>query len=73
MLGVVGADIAVRRLEREVILEFLASDEPLALVNGDGRVVVSGEASVCPGSLVLDAPAWVVCSGTPLRVVSVGR
>jgi hypothetical protein len=72
MLGVVGADIAVRRLEREVIPEFLASEEQLALVNADGRVVVSGEASVAAGSLVRDASEGTVCAGPPLRVVSLG-
>ncbi|HWD61355.1 MAG TPA: cache domain-containing protein [Humibacter sp.] len=72
MLGVIGADIAVRRLEREVIPVFLTSHEPLALVNADGRVVVSGEASVAPGSLVRDATSWWDCAGTPLRVVSLG-
>ena len=71
VLGVVGADLAVRRIEREVLPSLLAADEPLALVNADGRVIVSSEASVAPGSLMRHVPSGTPCAGTPLSVVAV--
>jgi hypothetical protein len=69
MVGVVGADIAVRRLERELLAGFLDVPEPLALVNEDGRVVVSTEPALQVGQL---ATAWShveSCPGTPFRVL----
>lgn len=69
MVGVVGADVAVRRLEQELLAAFLDVPEPLALVNEDGRVVVSTEPTLQVGQL---APAWQhaqPCPGTPFRVL----
>lgn len=69
MVGVVGADVAVRRLERELLAAFLDVPEPLALVNEDGRVVVSTEPTLQVGQL---ASAWEhaePCPGTPFRVL----
>jgi len=69
MVGVVGADIAVRRLERELLAGLLDVPEPLALVNEDGRVVVSTEPTLQVGQL---AAAWThaePCPGTPFRVL----
>jgi hypothetical protein len=70
MAGVVGADIAVRRLEHEVLPILLRRSEGIALVNADGRVVVSTEASVPAGALVTQARASVECEGTPLHLVT---
>lgn len=70
MAGVVGADIAVRRLEREVLPILLRHPQGLALVNVDGRVVVSTEASAPAGSLVTAPLASAGCAGTPLSVVA---
>lgn len=75
MIGVTGADIAVRRLEYDVLPILFAVEEPLALVNADGRVIVSTKASVGPGSLVSgtlasNAAHAAEVTGTPLRIVS---
>ncbi|WP_308466032.1 cache domain-containing protein [Rathayibacter soli] len=73
--GVVGVDIAVRRLERELLPLYLASATPLALVNGAGRVVLSTEQATPAGTLVaLPATAGVsggsaLCPGTPFQVI----
>ncbi|MDF2575335.1 MAG: hypothetical protein K0S05_2247 [Agromyces sp.] len=69
MVGVVGADVSVRGLERELLAELLAVPEPLALVNEAGRVVVSTEPTLQVGQL---AGAWQeaeACPGTPFRVL----
>ena len=69
MVGVVGADVAVRRLERELLAPFLDVPEPLALVNEAGRVVLSTEPTLPVGQL---AAAWTraePCPGTPFRVL----
>jgi hypothetical protein len=69
MVGVVGADVAVRGLERELLAAFLDVPEPLALVNEAGRVVLSTEPALQVGQL---AAAWVhaePCPGTPFRVL----
>ncbi|KQX05424.1 MULTISPECIES: cache domain-containing protein [unclassified Leifsonia] len=68
MLGVVGADIAVRRLERELLPLLLLIDEPLALVNADGRVIISTDAVAQPGALVSSVAERFVCAGTPLAI-----
>ncbi|KQQ92880.1 hypothetical protein ASF62_13860 [Leifsonia sp. Leaf325] len=68
MLGVVGADIAVRRLERELLPLLLLIDEPLALVNAAGRVIISTDPAAQPGSLVTAAAEQFVCTGTPLAI-----
>ena len=69
MVGVVGADVAVRVLERELLAAFLDVPEPLALVNEAGRVVLSTEPALQVGQL---AAAWAhaePCPGTPFRVL----
>lgn len=68
MLGVVGADIAVRRLERELLPLLLLLDEPLALVNAAGRVIISTDPAAQPGSLLTASAAQFVCAGTPLAI-----
>ncbi|MET0726296.1 MAG: cache domain-containing protein [Leifsonia sp.] len=68
MLGVVGADIAVRRLEREILPRLLTIDEPLALVNASGRVIISTSPTARPGSLLGGAVEQFVCAGTPLAI-----
>ncbi|GAA2452239.1 hypothetical protein [Agromyces soli] len=69
MVGVVGADVAVRRLERELLAGFLAVDAPLALVNADGRVVLSTEPSLQVGQLASSSAAALDCASTPFRVL----
>lgn len=69
MVGVVGADVTVRRLETELLARFLAADEPLALVNADSRVVLSTEPSLQVGQLAGGAAASIRCEGTPFRVL----
>ena len=69
VMGVVGGDIAVRRLERELLALFLAVESPLALVNEEGRVVVSTAPSVLPGTLADAEAARIACPGTPLSIV----
>lgn len=70
MIGVVGADIAVRRLERELLPELLAADAPLALLNADGRVVLSTAPDALPGTLLATTDS-VACAGVPLRIAQV--
>ena len=69
MVGVVGADVAVRRLERELLAAFLDVPEPLALVNEDGRVVVSTEPTLQVGQLAVAWQHAEPCGGTPFRVL----
>lgn len=69
MVGVVGADVAVRRLERELLAPFLDVPEPLALVNEDGRVVVSTEPALQVGQLAVAWQHVEPCAGTPFRVL----
>ncbi|MCD5348347.1 cache domain-containing protein [Agromyces sp. S2-1-8] len=70
MVGVVGADISVRRLEQELLPRFLAVDAPLALVNADGRVVLSTDPALQVGQLAdASAAASLECPGTPFRVL----
>ncbi|MFF2370776.1 hypothetical protein [Agromyces sp. NPDC058110] len=69
MVGVVGADVTVRRVEAELLAGFLAADEPLALVNADSRVVLSTEPSLQVGQLAGGSATAVPCTGTPFRVL----
>jgi hypothetical protein len=71
MVGVVGADITVRRIEQELLSGFLAVDAPLALVNADGRVVLSTAPELQVGQLTDAAAAGsaLECPGTPFRVL----
>jgi len=69
VLGVVGVDVYVKRLERELLPVLLATGEPLALVNASGRVLLSGDPAIVAGS-VDDVPDDAVrCAGTPFAVV----
>ncbi|WP_105035353.1 cache domain-containing protein [Cryobacterium aureum] len=69
MLGVVGADVSVRRLESMVLPLFLAADQPLALVNAVDRVVISTEPTVQVGQLTAHSGNFMACSGLPFRVL----
>jgi hypothetical protein len=69
MVGVVGADVSVRRLEAAVLPLFLAADRPLALVNDVDRVVISTEPTVQVGQLAPHAGNALACSGLPFRVL----
>ncbi|MFB9311212.1 hypothetical protein BJY17_002972 [Agromyces hippuratus] len=69
MVGVIGADVSVRRLERELLAAFLDVPAPLALVNDEGRVVLSTEPSLQVGQLADLAGSGEPCPGTPLRVL----
>lgn len=69
MLGVVGADISVRRLESIVLPLFLAAERPLALVNAVDRVVISTDPTVQVGQLASHSGDSVACSGLPFRVL----
>lgn len=70
MIGVVGVDVYVKRLERELLPAMLAAGRPLALVNESGRVMVSTDPAVMTGSVVAPAVAVaaVACPGTPFRL-----
>jgi len=69
MIGVVGADVSVRRVETALIPLFLAADQPLALVNAIDRVVISTEPTVQAGQLAPRHGGAVACSGVPFRVI----
>lgn len=74
MVGVAGADIYVKRLERELLPVFLALDEPVIVLNEVGRVVVSTEPTMLVGDLLpnprhsLAGYIQLPCPGTPLRI-----
>jgi len=68
MVGVIGADIAVRTLERALLGAFLDVEEPLALVNDQGRVVLSTEPALQVGQLASAGADTVACAGTPFTV-----
>lgn len=72
MLGVVGLDIYVKRLERELLPGMLACSRPLALVNEHGRVTVSTDPAVLVGTVLPAAPDAVACPGTTFRLVETG-
>src|SRR5665647_2144 len=74
MVGVVGADIYVKRLERELLPLFLALKDPVALVNDVGRVVLSTEPSTLVGDILRDPRhplarhSRLPCPGSTLQV-----
>ena len=72
MLGVVGVDVYVKRLERELLPAMLASDRPLALVNEHGRVTVSTDPAVPAGTVIPVGPDAEECAGTTFRLVATG-
>ncbi|MFB6610137.1 hypothetical protein ACFCVO_07460 [Agromyces sp. NPDC056379] len=69
MVGVIGADVSVRRLEHELLAAFLEVPTPLALVNDEGRVVLSTEPMLQVGQLTDPGGPGEPCPGTPLRVL----
>ncbi len=74
LLGVIGVDVYVRRLERELLPAMLAVGRPVILVNEWGRVMVSTDPSVLVGD-VEEAPEGeragaLRCEGTPFRLVA---
>ncbi|MGN7801067.1 cache domain-containing protein [Leifsonia sp. 22587] len=75
MIGVVGVDVYVKRLERELLPGMLAAGRPLALVNAAGRVTVSTDPAVTVGTVVAVPDGARHCAGTPFRLVEhpVGR
>ena len=68
MVGVIGADVAVRRLEQALLAAFLQVDEPLALVNEHGRVVLSTEPALRVGQLAGPGSTSVAVDGTRFAV-----
>lgn len=74
MLGVVGVDVYVRRLERELLPAMLAVGRPVVLVNEWGRVMVSTDPAVLVGSVMEvgdDARDGAIrCVGTPFLLVA---
>lgn len=70
MIGVIGADVAVRRLERALLPTFLDVPAPLALVNESGRVVLSTDPTLQVGQLAPEsAGERIGCPGTPFSVL----
>jgi hypothetical protein len=61
-LGVAGADVLVASLERRVLPALVALEDPVALANGDGRVIASNTPELAPGTRVglprEAAPGW---------------
>ncbi|MFF1634343.1 cache domain-containing protein [Leifsonia sp. NPDC058248] len=69
MIGVVGADILVKRLERELLPALLAIERPVSLVNEVGRVMVSTDPALGAGSILPpDVIESVSCPGTPFSL-----
>ncbi|RSM83053.1 hypothetical protein DL991_04300 [Amycolatopsis sp. WAC 01375] len=66
--GVVGADIYVREVERLLAPKLRALGGRAALVNAQGRVIVSNNARQATGSLVrdVDVPAWWSAGAEPV-------
>ena len=52
LLGVVGMDVLVDRLERELLPLLRANGAPMAIVNASGRIVTSTDARREPGSML---------------------
>jgi hypothetical protein len=76
MIGVVGVDLFVKRIERELLPELLEAGVPVVLANADGRAVVSTDPAVLAGTVVPDAQARVgstPCPGTPFQLVPTAR
>ncbi|MEY9953535.1 cache domain-containing protein [Leifsonia sp. EB34] len=69
MIGVVGVDVYVKRLERELLPALLAAGRPVVLVNEAGRAMVSTDPAVLVGDVVQAGEDAVRCAGTPFRLV----
>lgn len=52
LLGVVGMDVLVDRLERELLPLLRASGGPIAVVNSSGRIITSTDSRQEPGSML---------------------
>ena len=67
MIGVVGVDVAVRTLEAQLLGLFLECPLPLVLLSNDGRVIMSTDPAVSPGSLLV-ASRQLPCPKTPFTL-----
>lgn len=67
--GVVGADVAVKRLEREVLPALLRADQPTAIIGEYGRVIVSTAPGMPVASIVPDEAARFECATAPFAIV----
>ena len=67
--GVVGADVAVKRLEREVLPALLRADQPTAIIGEYGRVIVSTAPGMPVASIVPDEAARFECATAPVAIV----
>ncbi len=65
MIGVVGADALVDRLERVLLPVLRSGDAPSTLVNASGRVVTSTDARREPGSMLRDAELMAAVRALP--------
>lgn len=63
--GVVGADVYVREFEYVVRPMLRSLGRRAALVNAQGRVIVSNSVRQATGSLVRDVPAWWTAGAVP--------
>ncbi|TFC20103.1 hypothetical protein E3O19_01700 [Cryobacterium algoritolerans] len=76
MIGVVGADIYVKRLEQVLLPHFLALAGPVVLVNQSGRVVISTEPTLPAGDILpnrrhpADGYDLLPCPGTPFLIAT---
>lgn len=70
MAGVVGADVTVRRLEREILPLLRALRRPVSMVNEASRVVISTDPATAAGVLLTPGVGESEeCPGTPFRLV----
>ena len=76
MIGVVGADVYVKRLEQVLLPHFLALPGPVVLVNQSGRVVISTEPTLPAGDILpnrrhpADGFDLLPCPGTPFLLAT---
>jgi len=76
MIGVVGADVYVKRLEQVLLPHFLALSGPVVLINQVGRVVISTEPTLPAGDILpnrrhpLNNYELLPCPGTPFLVAT---
>ena len=75
MAGVVGADLLVRRLERDALPLMRAVGAPTVLVSAAGRVIVSTDPSLPVGTLAAPAAGpgpggAIACPGTNLKIMA---
>ncbi|HKT56378.1 MAG TPA: hypothetical protein VJR25_06375 [Microbacterium sp.] len=67
--GVVGADVAVRRLEREVLPALLRVEQPMAIIGEYGRVIVSTAPGMPVASIVPEDAVRFECATAPFAIV----